>query len=205
MSKRRTKSKNDKKKTRPINVGKQVLSKMRLAPRVDALERFRNEYIESAEHKVKFDASVLFSVNGIVRALLDKNVITMDELNKGREEAVHEYVKEQQEREAFEAKKKLLMESYEAIKAEHSDWTEDQCKEAALQAFKDKHAEPVEADKAAENPANSIVEQALAEHEPSLGECSSPAAETLRQEIKELHDAGDRATSTEDTPPDASV
>jgi len=151
MSKRRTKS--DKKKPpRPVNVGKQVLSKMRLLPRVDALEKFRNEYIESAEHKVKFDASVLFSVNGIVRALLDKNVITMEELNKGREEAVKEYVKEQQEREAFEAKKKLVMETFSKAKEEHPDWNEDQCKEAAMRALAEKEVP-------AEVPVEKTVEQ----------------------------------------------
>lgn len=205
MSKRRNKS--SKKKGRVVSVGKQVLAKIRLQPRVEALEKFRAEYIESAEHKVKFDASVLFSVNGLVRALLDKDVVTMDELNKGRDAAVQEYIAERKRDEEVEAKKKILVGAFKQAQVDHPDWTGDQCKEAARKVLDEAEKAKIEPKPEAEE------QQEQMEDEENRLEVEDAVRLTLVREEgavvdiqqQEVEDERDRTVAEEDPNQDAAT
>jgi hypothetical protein len=55
------------------------------------------------ESSVEFDASVLFGLNGLVNALIDKGVITQEDLNIGRNNAIEEYKKTQKIKEWYES------------------------------------------------------------------------------------------------------
>jgi hypothetical protein len=89
---------------------KKLMQTIRLQPRLESLEQWRTDFMKSAEEKVKFELSMMFSLNGIANALIDKGLITFEELEKGRIKAIEEYAAErernlQKEKEQLEADK----------------------------------------------------------------------------------------------------
>jgi len=103
---RRKKSANVPKKK---SASKKLLKSLRLQSRVDSLEAQFKSFLEHKRDETNFQAGLMFGLNGIVEALVGKDVLTLQEIEASRVKVMADYRQEklnQLEREATSKKYK---------------------------------------------------------------------------------------------------
>jgi len=78
-----------KKKTKKISTS--LTKKLKIHSRIQVVESQIKSMLESKSQEAHFQASMMFGLNGLVEALVEKNVVTMDDIERSRFKVMADY------------------------------------------------------------------------------------------------------------------
>lgn len=73
------------------SISSSVLKKLKLNSRIQVVENQIKEILESRKSEANFQAGLMFGINGLVDALVGKNIVTMEDIEQSRLKVVSDY------------------------------------------------------------------------------------------------------------------